>query len=72
MQLVFTENSTAMFLGRQTYEEAAAFIRSKFEEKNRNANRNINVHETCATDTNQVKVILDSVLHLIIDRNMAL
>ncbi|VDM74000.1 unnamed protein product [Strongylus vulgaris] len=42
-------------LGGQNYDEAVAFIKLKFAELNLNPDKKtIYMHETCATDTNQV------------------
>ena len=58
------------FLGHQTYHESIDFIKKKFNSVNGNPNKTIYKHETCATDTNQVKQILDSVLDMIVNLNL--
>uniref|UniRef100_A0A0K0D0M5 G-protein alpha subunit n=1 Tax=Angiostrongylus cantonensis TaxID=6313 RepID=A0A0K0D0M5_ANGCA len=57
-------------IGAQTYEEATAFIEEKFEGLNANPEKTIYMHQTCATDTNQVQIILDSVIDMIIQANL--
>ncbi|KAK6039499.1 g-protein alpha subunit [Cooperia oncophora] len=58
------------YKGAQTYEEATAFIEEKFEGLNANPEKTIYMHQTCATDTNQVQMILDSVIDMIIQANL--
>ncbi|CAI5450602.1 unnamed protein product [Caenorhabditis angaria] len=57
--------------GGQNYEEAVAFIKSKFAELNLNPDKKtIYMHETCATDTNQVQLVISSVIDTIIQKNL--
>ncbi|EYC01588.1 hypothetical protein Y032_0106g3771 [Ancylostoma ceylanicum] len=58
------------YKGAQTYDEATAFIEEKFEGLNANPEKTIYMHQTCATDTNQVQMILDSVIDMIIQANL--
>ncbi|VDL63606.1 unnamed protein product [Nippostrongylus brasiliensis] len=58
------------YKGAQTYDEATAFIEEKFEGLNANPEKTIYIHQTCATDTNQVQIILDSVIDMIIQANL--
>ncbi|VDO67832.1 unnamed protein product [Heligmosomoides polygyrus] len=58
------------YKGAQTYDEATAFIEEKFEGLNANPEKTIYIHQTCATDTNQVQMILDSVIDMIIQANL--
>uniref|UniRef100_A0A183D9J6 Piwi domain-containing protein n=1 Tax=Gongylonema pulchrum TaxID=637853 RepID=A0A183D9J6_9BILA len=37
---------------------------------NANPQKTIYVHQTCATDTNQVQMILDSVISMVIQTNL--
>ncbi|CAO4376351.1 unnamed protein product [Caenorhabditis nigoni] len=67
------ENITKAFpeyRGAQNYEETVAFIKQKFEALSNNPKKTFYVHETCATDTNQVQKILDSVISMIIQSNL--
>ncbi|CAI4223390.1 unnamed protein product [Auanema sp. JU1783] len=66
-------NITAAFpdyKGEQTYEAATKYIEEKFEGLNANPEKTIYMHQTCATDTNQVQMILDSVIDMIIQANL--
>ncbi|TKR69251.1 hypothetical protein L596_021433 [Steinernema carpocapsae] len=57
--------------GGQNYEEAVNFIKLKFSELNLNPDKKtIYMHETCATDTNQVQLVITSVIDTIIQKNL--
>ncbi|CAI2355442.1 unnamed protein product [Caenorhabditis sp. 36 PRJEB53466] len=57
--------------GGQNYEEAVQFIKMKFSELNLNPDKKtIYMHETCATDTNQVQLVISSVIDTIIQKNL--
>ncbi|XP_017694924.1 PREDICTED: guanine nucleotide-binding protein G(k) subunit alpha [Lepidothrix coronata] len=57
--------------GSQTYEEAAAYIQSQFEELNRRRDtKEIYTHFTCATDTKNVQFVFDAVTDVIIKNNL--
>ncbi|CAJ0957208.1 unnamed protein product, partial [Mesorhabditis belari] len=57
--------------GGQNYEEAVNFIKMKFAELNLNPDKKtIYMHETCATDTNQVQLVISSVIDTIIQKNL--
>ncbi|VDK77922.1 unnamed protein product [Litomosoides sigmodontis] len=57
--------------GGQNYEEAMSFIKMKFSELNLNPDKKtIYMHETCATDTNQVQLVITSVIDTIIQKNL--
>ncbi|KAI6233110.1 G protein alpha subunit 2 [Aphelenchoides fujianensis] len=58
------------YSGPQAYDECVAFIKKKFEALNSNPRKTVYVHQTCATDTNQVQLILDSVISMIIQANL--
>uniref|UniRef100_A0A1I7V4D4 Guanine nucleotide-binding protein subunit alpha n=1 Tax=Caenorhabditis tropicalis TaxID=1561998 RepID=A0A1I7V4D4_9PELO len=58
------------YRGEQKYEDCVAFIKQKFETLSNNPKKTFYVHETCATDTNQVQKILDSVISMIIQSNL--
>lgn len=58
-------------LGRNTYDEAGAYIRVRFETLNRNsATKDVYTHFTCATDTGNVKFVMDAVTDIIIKNNL--
>ncbi|CAD6193364.1 unnamed protein product [Caenorhabditis auriculariae] len=58
------------YKGAQTYEDSTQYIEEKFEGLNANPEKTIYMHQTCATDTNQVQMILDSVIDMIIQANL--
>jgi len=58
-------------LGRNTYDEAGAYIRTRFENLNRStATKDVYTHFTCATDTGNVKFVMDAVTDIIIKNNL--
>ncbi|VDO28156.1 unnamed protein product [Onchocerca flexuosa] len=60
-----------LYSGGQNYEEAMSFIKMKFSELNLNPDKKtIYMHETCATDTNQVQLVITSVIDTIIQKNL--
>lgn len=59
------------FLGENNFEEAAAYIQMKFESLNRNPQmKDIYTHFTCATDTNNIQFVFDSVTDVILKSNL--
>uniref|UniRef100_A0A914H513 Guanine nucleotide-binding protein alpha-1 subunit n=1 Tax=Globodera rostochiensis TaxID=31243 RepID=A0A914H513_GLORO len=58
------------YKGSSTYDDQIRFIEEKFEGLNANPEKTIYIHQTCATNTNQVQMILDSVIDLIIQTNL--
>ncbi|VDN08384.1 unnamed protein product [Thelazia callipaeda] len=56
--------------GPQTYDDSVRYIEEQFEALNTNPEKTIYIHQTCATDTNQVQIILDSVIDMIIQANL--
>ena len=57
--------------GPQTYEDASAFIRYKFEELNKQKDsKEVYTHFTCATDTNNIQFVFDAVTDVIIANNL--
>jgi hypothetical protein len=59
-----------LLTGSNTYEDAAAYIQTQFENKNRSPNKEIYCHMTCATDTNNIQVVFDAVTDIIIANNL--
>lgn len=59
-----------IFAGKQTYEEAAAYIQAQFEAKNKSSAKEIYCHQTCATDTNNIQFVFDAVTDVIIANNL--
>uniref|UniRef100_A0A915E609 Chondroitin proteoglycan 4 domain-containing protein n=1 Tax=Ditylenchus dipsaci TaxID=166011 RepID=A0A915E609_9BILA len=58
------------YKGPNTYDDQVKYIEEKFEGLNANPDKTIYIHQTCATDTNQVQMILDSVIDMIIQANL--
>lgn len=70
--------------GKQEFTEAIKYIAKKFLAMNKEPGRRIYVHETCATDTNQVRpfsfgpislrpqvqLVIDSVVDTVIAKNL--
>nr|CRZ24313.1 Bm2962 [Brugia malayi] len=66
-EVLFEDNTTVR---PQTYEDSIAFITKSFEALNTNPEKTIYVHQTCATDTSQVQIILDNVIVMVIEKNL--
>lgn len=60
------------YTGAQTYEQASQYISERFGEINRSAGTPSYTHLTCATDTENVKVVFDASVDVIIEQNMKL
>jgi len=60
------------YTGSNTYEEAAAYIQTKFESlnKRKDGQKEIYTHFTCATDTNNIRFVFDAVTDIIIKDNL--
>lgn len=59
------------FVGPNTYEDAAAYIKMKFENQNKQkGTKEIYTHFTCATDTNNIQFVFDAVTDVIIKNNL--
>ncbi|KAE9554521.1 hypothetical protein FO519_002277 [Halicephalobus sp. NKZ332] len=58
------------YKGSNSYDEQVKYVEEKFENLNANPDKTIYMHQTCATDTNQVQMILDSVIDMIIQANL--
>lgn len=57
--------------GPNTYEDAAAYIKMKFENQNKQkGTKEIYTHFTCATDTNNIQFVFDAVTDVIIKNNL--
>lgn len=57
--------------GPNKYEEAQAYIQTKFEELNKKKDtKEIYTHFTCATDTKNVQFVFDAVTDVIIKNNL--
>ncbi|CAB3398277.1 unnamed protein product [Caenorhabditis bovis] len=58
------------YKGPQEKEPALDYIRRRFVSLNKNKKRNIYEHVTCATDTGQIQVVIDSVIDVVIQHTM--
>jgi len=58
------------YTGGSNFDEAAKFVQEKFAQLNRNPNKKIFANMTCATDTENVKVVFDAAKEIIISQNL--
>ena len=56
--------------GGNSYEEASAYIQARFEALNKNLNKEIYSHLTCATDTSNIQFVFESVTDVIIKEQL--
>ncbi|CAD6199905.1 unnamed protein product [Caenorhabditis auriculariae] len=56
--------------GPEEYDAAVNYIERRYLAANENADKNVYVHHTCATDTEQVQFVLDSVLDTILSTKL--
>jgi len=56
--------------GENTYEAASQYIKEQFESKNHNDEKVIYTHITCATDTDNVRVVFNAVKDIIIRQSL--
>lgn len=56
--------------GGLSYEAGAAFIRSIFLAQSENPKKQIYVHETCATDTNNIAVVFNAVKDIVLNQTL--
>jgi len=54
------------YKGKNEYEEGVEFLREKFESKNKNVDRHVYTHVTCATDTDNVQNVFNATKDIII------
>jgi G-protein alpha subunit len=57
------------YAGPMKYEESLSFIRDKFTAINRNPNKTIPTHVTCAVDTSNIEVVFNAVKDFVL-RNL--
>lgn len=66
-----TGPNTVCAIGPNKYEEAQAYIQTKFEDLNKKKDtKEIYTHFTCATDTKNVQFVFDAVTDVIIKNNL--
>lgn len=56
--------------GVDTYQEGIAYIKSEYESRNKSPDKEVYSHVTCATDTNNIQFVFDSVTDVIIAKNL--
>jgi len=56
--------------GPNTYEGATKYIQEQFETRNKNPDKQIYSHITCATDKNNMKVVFNAVKDIVIRRSL--
>jgi len=56
------------FKGRNTYDAAVQFIEDQFLAQNQNSRKLIYVHQTCATDTDNISVVFKAVQDIILNK----
>lgn len=60
----------AEYTGGCDYEAAALYIEDRFVELNRSKTRQLYVHFTCATDTENIRVVFNAVKNIILHNNL--
>jgi hypothetical protein len=65
LSVCFTE-----YNGPNTYEAGTVFIKDQFESKNRNPEKQVYSHITCATDTDNVAAVFNAVKDIIIRKSL--
>ncbi len=58
------------YTGKDEYVEASDYIRKQFVAQNKNKEKEIYTHLTCATDTQNIQVVFDAVTDVIITSNL--
>uniref|UniRef100_A0A915KJ36 Uncharacterized protein n=1 Tax=Romanomermis culicivorax TaxID=13658 RepID=A0A915KJ36_ROMCU len=58
------------YTGPQTYEDGVSYVHKKFTGVNRQPNREIYVHKTCATDTKDMEFVFDACFDIISQLSM--
>ncbi|CAJ0581937.1 unnamed protein product, partial [Mesorhabditis spiculigera] len=58
------------YKGEMEYRPVLDYITKKFKQQNKNQKRTVYHHETCATDTSQIQVVIDSVIDVVIQQTM--
>ena len=64
-------NCSFLFAGENTFQDGANFIRDKFVSLNRNPDKKtVYTHITCATDTNNMQIVFQSVTDIVITEHL--
>jgi guanine nucleotide-binding protein G(i) subunit alpha len=56
--------------GPDTYEAASEYILKRFVSLNQSSTKQVYTHFTCATDTQQIKFVMDAVNDIIVHNNL--
>lgn len=59
-----------MFTGEQTYDAATAYIQAQFVAKNKDTNKWLYWHHTCATDTENIEFVFDALTDVVVASNL--
>jgi len=70
IQKVSLRECFAEYAGEDTYEDGVAFLQEQFESKNRNPDKQVYTHVTCATDTNNISAVFNAVKDIIIRKSL--
>jgi guanine nucleotide-binding protein G(o) subunit alpha len=58
------------YQGDDSYESATEFMQNQFESKNRNPDKQVYTHVTCATDTDNISAVFNAVKDIIIRKSL--
>lgn len=58
------------YTGDNVFEQAASFMRKKYEKLNRNKDKEVYTHFTCATDTNNIQVVFNAAIDIILQHQL--
>ncbi|XP_033762237.1 guanine nucleotide-binding protein G(i) subunit alpha-like [Pecten maximus] len=58
------------YTGENEFEQAARFVRKKYEKLNRNKDKVVYSHFTCATDTNNIQVVFTAAIDIILQSQL--
>jgi len=58
------------YSGDGSYESSTQYMRELFESKNRNVEKQVYTHVTCATDTENVSAVFNAVKDIIIRKSL--
>jgi len=58
------------YAGDDSFEQCSAFLQEQFEVRNRNPDKQVYTHITCATDTNNIAAVFNAVKDIIIRKSL--
>jgi len=58
------------YAGGDNFQKASDFMQEQFESKNRNKDKRIYSHVTCATDTGNIRAVFDAVKDIVIKKSL--